>query len=94
MFTKEKSHRSSHEFTKAVGHETSVHESAVSPYAHDSSRNNVERATPGWPRWSGGSDPAPSAGGLGLIPGQGTQSYAPQLKVPSTVTKHSQIITK
>ena len=94
MFTREKSHRSSHEVTKAVGHETSVHESAVSPYTHDSSRNNVERATPGLPRWSGRSDPALSTGGLGSIPGQGTRSYAPQLKVRSAVTKHSQIITK
>ena len=35
---------------------------------------------------------AHSAGGLGSIPSQGTQSYMPQLRIPSATTKtwHSQ----
>ena len=34
-----------------------------------------------------------SAGGVGLIPGQGTRSHTPQLKIPhaTTKTQHSQI---
>ena len=30
---------------------------------------------------------APNAGGLGLIPDQGSRSYMPQLKIPSAATK-------
>ena len=29
----------------------------------------------------------PNVGGLGLIPGQGTRSHTPQLKIPSTTTE-------
>ena len=36
---------------------------------------------------------APNAGGLGSIPGQGTRSLMPKLKIPraATKTQHSQI---
>ena len=34
---------------------------------------------------------APSAGGLGLIPGQGTRSHMLQLRVPCAATKRSKI---
>ena len=39
---------------------------------------------------------APNAGGPGSIPGQGTRSHMPQLKIPcaATGTQHSQINTQ
>ena len=33
------------------------------------------------PWWSSGEDSAPNAGGLGLIPGQGTRSHMLQLRL-------------
>ena len=37
---------------------------------------------------------APNAGGLGLIPGQGTRSHIPQLKTPRAVMKTPRATTK
>ena len=37
---------------------------------------------------------AASAGGLGSIPGQGTRSHVPQLKIPHAATKNLHVITK
>ena len=39
---------------------------------------------------------APSAGGPGSIPGQGTRSHMPQLKIPhaATKTQHNQYLKK
>ncbi|TEA39692.1 hypothetical protein DBR06_SOUSAS3410160, partial [Sousa chinensis] len=34
---------------------------------------------------------APNAGGLGLVPGQGTRSQMPQLKTPHATTKRSRV---